>query len=207
MKKVSLIIAAAMVMLFAGNTQAQLGINFGYAPQTTTTTIGNNNSSSDLTGFFAGVNYNKPLASGIGLSVGADFRYNTKSESTTILSATTTTKQTQMIVDIPVLVNFGIALGSEAQLSLFVGPTVSYALSGNTNVSENVLNTSTDINWYGEKSNNSQLDLLGTFGAALTYQQFRLFGGYRIGLLDLDKRDNVKSTTSGIFVGLGYILK
>ena len=206
MKKVTLIIAAALVMLFANNAQAQLGVNIGYAPQTTTTMSGNNSSTSDLNGFFAGVNYNHILSGNIGVSFGGQVRYNFKTTTNTILSATETTKQTQILVDVPVLLNFAIPLGSDARITLFAGPVFSYALKGNTNISENVLNTSTDYNWYGEKSNNSQFDLLGAAGVAFDFQTFRLFGGYRMGFLDLDKRDKVKSTTSGIFVGVGYLL-
>ena len=206
MKKVTLIIAAAFVMLFANNAQAQLGVNIGYAPQTTTVTSGSSSSSSDMNGFFAGVNYNHILSGNIGVSFGGQVRYNTKTSSTSILSATTTTKETQLLVDVPVLFNFAIPMGSDARIALFAGPVFSYALKGNTNISENVLNTSTDYNWYGENSNNSQFDLMGAAGAALEFKTFRLFGGYRMGFLDLDKRDKVKSTTSGIFVGLGYLL-
>ena len=206
MKKVTLIIAAAFVMLFANNAQAQLGVNIGYAPQTTTVTSGSSSSSSDMNGFFAGVNYNHILSGNIGVSFGGQVRYNTKTSSTSILSATTTTKETQLLVDVPVLFNFAIPMGSDARIALFAGPVFSYALKGNTNISENVLNTSTDHNWYGENSNNSQFDLMGAAGAALEFKTFRLFGGYRMGFLDLDKRDKVKSTTSGLFVGLGYLL-
>ena len=70
MKKVTLFIAAAFVMLFASNAQAQLGVNIGYAPQTTTTVSGNSSSTSDLNGMFAGVNYNHILSGNIGISFG-----------------------------------------------------------------------------------------------------------------------------------------
>lgn len=206
MKKVSFIIAAAFVMLLAGNAQAQLGVNIGYAPQTTTSVIGNSSSTSDMNGFFAGVNYNHVLSGNIGVSFGGQIRYNTKTTSSTILSATSTTKQTQLLVDVPVLFNFAIPMGSDARIALFVGPVFSYALKGNTNISENVLNTNTNVDWYGENSNNNQFDLMGAAGAALEFKTFRLFGGYRMGFADLDKREKVKTTTSGIFVGVGYML-
>ena len=47
---------------------------------------------------------------------------------------------------------------------------------------------------------------MGAAGVALEFQAFRLFGGYRLGFLDLNKSDNVTAKTSGLFVGLGYIL-
>ena len=211
MKKTFVFFAVAAAMLFAGNTQAQrLAINLGYAPQTTTsstTILGKTTTSTDdMAGFFAGFDYNIPLTNYFGLAFGAQARYNYKSSSTTLLSVTTTTKRTQILVDVPVLLNFGIRLGNDARLTVFAGPVVSYALKGNTNVSENALNTSTDYNWYGEKSDNQQLDLLGAVGVSFDYQVFRLFGGYRMGFLDLDKSDAVKATTSGLFFGLGYIL-
>ena len=159
-----------------------------------------------MNGFFAGVNYNHALSNNIGLSFGGQVRYNMKKSTTTVLSASETTTYTQILVDVPVLFNFAIPFGNDVRLAIFAGPVLSYALKGNTNISENVLNTSTDFNWYGEKSNYNQFDLLGAAGVSLRYQTFRLFGGYRMGLLDINKSDKVKSTTSGIFVGLGFVL-
>lgn len=202
MKKAISLIAIAAFLLLAGKTQAQgLGINIGFAPQSTT-----NFTPQEMNGFFAGVNYNHALSNNIGLSFGGQVRYNMKKSTTTVLSASETTTYTQILVDVPVLFNFAIPFGNDVRLAIFAGPVLSYALKGNTNISENVLNTSTDFNWYGEKSNYNQFDLLGAAGVSLRYQTFRLFGGYRMGLLDINKSDKVKSTTSGIFVGLGFVL-
>ena len=207
MKKTFVFFAVAAAMLFAGNTQAQrLAINLGYAPQTTTTAttiLGHTSTNNhDMTGFFAGVDYNIPLTNYFGLAFGAQARYNFKTTTGDLL----TTKETQMLIDIPVLLNFGIRLGADARLSVFAGPVAAYALNGNTNVTEKFANTSLDTPWYGKNSNNQQLDLLGAVGVSFDYQVFRLFGGYRMGFLDLDKSDAVKATTSGLFFGLGYIL-
>lgn len=202
MKRAISLIAIAAFLLLAGKTQAQgLGINIGFAPQSTT-----NFTPQEMNGFFAGVNYNHALSNNIGLSFGGQVRYNMKKSTTTVLSASETTTYTQILVDVPVLFNFAIPFGNDVRLAIFAGPVLSYALKGNTNISENVLNTSTDFNWYGEKSNYNQFDLLGAVGVSLRYQAFRLFGGYRMGLLDINKSDKVKSTTSGIFVGLGFVL-
>lgn len=202
MKKTFAIIAVVAAMFFAGNANAQtLGINLGYAPQTTT-----NFTPGEMAGFFGGVNYNHVLSGNIGLSFGGQLRYNYKKTTNTVLSANQTTTHTQMLIDVPVLLNFAIPLGSNARLAVFAGPVLSYALNGNTNISENVLNTSSDYKWYGDHSNYKPFDLLGAVGAALEFQQFRLFGGYRMGLLDINKSEKTTSKTSGIFVGLGYLL-
>lgn len=202
MKKTFAIIAVVAAMFFAGNANAQtLGVNLGYAPQTTT-----NFTPGEMAGFFGGVNYNHVLSGNIGLSFGGQLRYNYKKTTNTVLSASQTTTHTQMLIDVPVLLNFAIPLGGNARLAVFAGPVLSYALNGNTNISENVLNTSNDYKWYGDNSNYKQFDLLGAVGAALEFQQFRLFGGYRMGLLDINKSEKTTSKTSGIFVGLGYLL-
>ena len=202
MKKTLAIITVVAAMFFAGNANAQtLGINLGYAPQTTT-----NFTPGEMAGFFGGVNYNHVLSGNIGLSFGGQLRYKYKKTTNTVLSASQTTTHTQLLIDVPVLLNFAIPLGGNARLAVFAGPVLSYALNGNTNISENVLNTSNDYKWYGDNSNYKQFDLLGAVGAALEFQQFRLFGGYRMGLLDINKSEKTTSKTSGIFVGLGYIL-
>ena len=44
------------------------------------------------------------------------------------------------------------------------------------------------------------------FGADVKFSNFNLFGGYRLGLLDLNKSDNASLKTNGLFVGLGFTL-
>lgn len=211
MKKVFSILAVAVAMMAFGNVQAQnLSVNIGYAPQSTkstTTLMGSNtNSTMDMTGFFAGVTYNSLITRNFGVAFGLQARYNYKTITNTLLSATQTVKHTQILLDVPVLLNFGIQLGNDARVSVFAGPALTFAVKGNTHTSENVLNTSNDLNWYGENSNNQQLDLMGAAGVAFQFKTIRLFGGYRMGFLDLDKRDNVKTTNSGMFVSLSYAL-
>ncbi|MBR5092283.1 MAG: PorT family protein [Bacteroidales bacterium] len=221
MKKELTIIALAAAMLAAGTANAQLGINAGYAPVTITnaTTSGNSTTTTtvDMDGFFAGVNYNLNLSGELGLSFGLQGHFNTKTSKGSadyiVISGNDEATTTQVLLDVPVLANYSLALGSSAKLSLFAGPTISYALSGNTHVKStttllgNTSTTETDYDMYGDNSNSERLDLSATFGVALIYNDFRLFGGYRFGLLDLDQRDNVKSTTGGLFFGLGYALR
>ena len=215
MKKSIKLMAVAALVLVCGKANAQLGINVGYAPETLTTNItsGNttNSSSKDLNGFFAGVNYNLPLSGNLCLSLGAQGRFNVRTNEETLLTVTAKTTETQMLVDIPVLVNFGFNLNPVAMLSFYAGPMLTYALSGNTNVTThssatNLLDSNTDVNWYGDNTNNERMNLSGVVGVALDYASFRLFGGYRFGLTDLDNRDNISTTAAGVFVGLGITL-
>ena len=205
MKKV--LTFAAAIVLFAGMASAQLRINVGYAPQTYTTTYNSNSTSSDLNGFFAGINYNAKLTGDLALSVGLQYRMNTKSTTETALGVDVTTTSNQSLIDIPVLFNYGLNLTDALKLSVFVGPTVSYALSGNTKIENSAvsaLNVETD--WYGDNSNRKQLDIAGTVGVCVTFSDIRLFGGYNMGLLNLTEADNTTLKGSNWFVGVGYAL-
>ena len=220
MKKTIAIVACAAVMLFAGKANAQLGINVGYAPVTlsTATTIGNNTatSTSEMDGFFAGVTYNYGISKDLGVAFGLQGRYNTKtstgSANFVVVSGNDKSTTTQILLDVPVLLNYSLPLGGSAKLSAFAGPTFSYAVYGNTHVTSTttilgVSSTSeTDYAMYGDNSTNNRLDITAAFGLQFQYNDFRLFGGYRIGLTDLNTNDNVKTTSSGLFVGLGYNL-
>ena len=106
MKKVLAIVALVAAMFVAGKVQAQNMIYAGYAPES----FVSGNSSSNYQGFFAGFTKNFGLSKGVGVAVGAQFRMNNKSESNTILGVTTTTKNSQFLVDVPILFNYGIGV-------------------------------------------------------------------------------------------------
>ena len=200
MKKVLAIVALVAAMFIAGNVQAQSTIYAGYAPES----FVSGNSSTNYQGFFAGFTQNFGLSKGIGVAAGAQFRMNTKSESTTILGVTTTTKNSQFLVDVPILFNYGIGINRDITITPFVGPMVSLALAGNTKVSVGSSTSTSD--WYGDNSRMNRFNLYAVFGADVKFNQFNLFGGYRLGLLDLNSSDNVTLKTNGLFVGLGYTL-
>ena len=168
-----------------------------------------------MDGFFAGISYNNAIGSGLNLSVGLQARYNTKtstgSANFVVVSGNDKSTTTQILLDVPVLFNYSLPLGS-VKLTAFAGPTFSYAVYGNTHVTSTttILGSSstseTDYAMYGDNSSNQRFDLTAAFGLQLQYSDFRLFGGYRIGLIDLNSGDYVKTTSSGMFVGLGYAL-
>ena len=200
MKKALAIVALIAAMFVAGNVQAQTTVYAGYAPETFVT----GNTSTNYQGFFAGFTKNFGLAKGIGVAAGAQFRINSKSVSNTVWNVTTTTKSTQFLVDVPILFNYGIGINRDIKVTPFVGPMLSLALAGNSKVS--VGSNTTTTNWYGDNSNQNRFNLYAVFGADLKFNQFNVFGGYRLGLLDLNSSDNIILKTNGLFVGLGYTL-
>ena len=212
MKKVFSFFAVAAAMLAFGTANAQLSINVGYAPQTYTTTYSGNDSKLEMNGFFAGVNYNATLSGDLKVCVGADVRYNTKTDKTSSsvlgISLSNETTKSQMLVDVPVLFNYGLNLSSEIKIAAFVGPTFSLALSGKETSETAVAGWggSKEYDWYGDNSNRKQFDVAATFGVMLGFQKYRLFGGYNMGLLNLTKADNTTLKGNNWFIGFGFAL-
>lgn len=212
MKKVFAFMAVAACMLFAGKANAQLTLNVGYAPTTLTYTYGGNDTKMDMNGFFVGANYNINLTGDLNVAVGADFRFNTKTDKdgASLFGVTTASEvtRTQMLIDIPVLFNYGLSLNSDLRIAAFVGPNFSLALSGKTKSDVAVAgwDGSTELDWYGEDSDWKKFDIALTFGLELGYRQYRLFGGYNMGLMNLTDADDTTLKAAGWFVGLGFAL-
>ena len=212
MKKLFTIVAVAATMLACGKANAQLSINVGYAPQTYTTTYNSTSSVLDMNGFFAGANYNLTLSGDLKVSVGADVRYNNKTDKSSAslfgISASNEITKTQMLLDVPVLFNYGLNLSSNFKLAAFVGPTFSYALSGKETSETAVAGWGgkTEMDWYGDNSNRKKFDISATFGVMLGISHYRLFGGYNLGLLNLTSTDNTTIKGTNWFIGFGYDL-
>ena len=100
---------------------------------------------------------------------------------------------------VPVDFNYGIALGSDLKLFIFAGPTFDLG----------ILNDYKNGN--GDKINNfdnnlKRFDLLLGGGAWLTFQdQLRFKVGYKAGMLNTSKIDNVTVKNNVLSVSVGYI--
>lgn len=198
MKKVFAMVALVAALFIAGNVQAQSTVYATYAPETFVT----GNSSDNYQGFALGFVQNVGVAKGIGVAAGGQFRMNMKSETSTLLNV----KENQILVDVPILFNYNIAVNRDLSIIPFVGPMPSLAISGSTKTTENVLSNTVTVNWYGDNTNWNRFNLYAVFGADVKFTNFNLFGGYRLGLLDINKSNNVTTKTNGLFVGLGFTL-
>lgn len=191
MKKVLAIVALVAAMFFAQNAQAQSTIYATYAPETFVT----NNSNSNYQGFSVGFSQNVGLYKGLGLAAGAQFRMNTKSETALGITA----KDKQYLIDVPVLLNYGISVTRDLTIAPFVGPMFSLALAGNTKVGN-----LDPVNWYGDNRYLNRFNLYAVLGVDVKFSQFNLLGGYRWGMLDLNNSNNITTKANGFFVGLGF---
>lgn len=208
MKKVFAILALVAAMFVAGNAQAQTTINVGYSPETFKTSYSNNSIKDNYQGLHFGFVSNVKLVQELGIGAGAQVRMNMKQ--TKELGGTTTIKDFQLLIDVPVLINYNININNNFAITPFVGPMVSFAAVGKTNTKVMAGNTQisdTDHNWYGENGDFKRFNLYAVFGGNVRFGGFNLYGGYRMGLLNILKStDSVTMKTNGFFVGLGFTL-
>lgn len=208
MKKVFAILALVAAMFVAGNTQAQTTINVGYSPETFKTSYSSNSIKDNYQGLHFGFVSNVKLVQELGIGAGAQVRMNMKQ--TKELGGTTTIKDFQLLIDVPVLINYNININNNFAITPFVGPMVSFAAVGKTNTKVMAGNTQisdTDHNWYGENGDFKRFNLYAVFGGNVRFGGFNLYGGYRMGLLNILKStDSVTMKTNGFFVGLGFTL-
>ena len=206
MKKALAIVALVAAMFVAGNVQAQSTVYATYAPESFV--VGSN--STNYQGFSLGFTQNVGLAKGIGVAAGAQFRMNTRSTKESNTLGSITTKENQLLIDVPVMLNYSLNINRDITIIPFAGPMLSLGLTGKTvtTVHENIFNTTNEetYDWYSDNSTLSRFNLYAVFGADVKFSNFNLFGGYRLGLVDLNKSDNATLKTNGFFVGLGYTL-
>lgn len=210
MKKIFTITVLAAAILFAGKSNAQLSIHAGYAPEA----WANENNTTNVNSFFLGVDDNINISGDLNLSVGVGVRYGTESGTESLFGLAALKHTTTLIgIDVPVLFNYNLRLSSDLGLGIFVGPKLTYSLSGKTKYDGNalgLLSSDGEVDWFSDEGtldlNRKPLNVSATFGLALNFRQFRLFGGYNYGLLDVDNSDNTKTSVSGPFFGLGINL-
>jgi hypothetical protein len=210
MKKVFAILALVAAMFVAGNAQAQTTVNIGYSPETFKTTYSSNSIKDNYQGLHFGFVTNVKLVQELGIGAGAQVRMNMQQKKESLLGSTTTIKDFQLLIDVPVLINYNININNNFAITPFVGPMVSFAAIGKTNTKVMAGNTQisdTDHNWYGENGDFKRFNLYAVFGGNVRFGGFNLYGGYRMGLLNILKStDSVTMKTNGFFVGLGFTL-
>lgn len=211
MKKVLSLVAVVAMMLFVGKADAQLTFRLGYAPQTYTVDYNGSKKSAEMNGLFVGLSKNIGLSGDLKVSVGVDARFNFKSETSTIGVTSLDVTRTQFLLDVPVLFNYGLRLNSDITFSAFVGPTFSYAFFGQNKWEGNAslwgagISSDGTEDWY-DNTGRGRFDVSVTFGLKLAINEYSLYGGYNMGLVNLTDANNTTLKGSNIFVGVGLAL-
>lgn len=207
MKKTLFFVALATLLLSATSVKAQLGFHAGYAPQTLSVTVNPATSivpASDtrMQGFFGGVHYNRAIIGDLGATAALQIRLN----SATVSTEEYIMQDWQFLADLPILLNYGFTVADQLTLGAFAGPVLSYGISytQKTTDPENYEVIST-IDRYDAAPAYAlkRFEASAAGGMFLKFKSFVLFGGYRLGLNDLDRMNDRSTKSRGFFVGIG----
>lgn len=206
MKKTLLLIALATLLLQAVKVNAQVGFHAVYAPQTLSVS-GDTETTIRYQGFFAGVHYNFAILDNLDFVAALQVRMNSTSSKSVDNSTSYDTQDWQFIADIPLEFGYAFPLTENLDLGIFVGPVLSYGISYTQKYTDpetfEVIKSIDRYNTSVPLSALRRFELNVDGGLFLEYKSIMLFGGYRLGLMDLDKMDNMTTKARGFFVGIG----
>lgn len=223
MKKIVSIFAAAALMLIGTQAYAQLSVGLGFisAPEkgvntsTVAGTTSTNNTSLDMSGVYAGAEYNfaLPWVDGLGVAPGA---YVTATFGKENSELTGDSNHTDIAVNVPVHVTYGLELTNDFKLIAFAGPALRLGIVRNR-VSKNGNNTNT-YDYFGQNDNDvvyNRLNVLVDLGVGIEVANaIQVKVGVDFGLLPLYKyhgelagatTDTKVTRPLGIKVGVGYV--
>ena len=211
MKKALFFVVLATLLLLAVKAEAQVGFHAGYAPQTLSvsgsTVLDNAESNTRYQGFFGGVHYNFSILDNLDFVPALQIRMNSTSSKSVENGTSYDTQDWQFIAELPLQLGYAFALTENLDLGIFAGPVLSYGISYTQKSTDpetfEVINSIDRYNMSSPLSALNRFELNVDGGLFLEYKSFMLYGGYRLGLLDLDKMDNMTTKARGFFVGIG----
>lgn len=213
----------ALLALGAGSAFAQVTVGAGYLNNTSKTEITNaddSKTSSDAVsnGFYVNGDYTVDLSHGLGLSLGLQGSYltRTKNGEASALglasgSYESTTKE--IYIAMPVDVKYSYALTPDFKLFAFAGPTFSYGVSSKTETKVTVTalgasstSTSNSDNYNDDNATLKPFNIFVGGGVGADVMDcIRVKGGYDYGLLNGTSADNTTLHQSRWYVGLSFI--
>lgn len=207
MKKTFLFLALTTLLLLAVKAEAQVGFHAGYAPQTFSIKVSEVTDDYESTiryhGFFGGVHYNFDIVDNLDFVAALQIRMNSTSSKGTEYDS----QDWQFIADLPLQLGYAFELTEDLDLGIFAGPVLSYGVKYTRKhidpVTYDVIHT---IDRYNTKLQDYALrrfEVNVDGGLYVEYKSIMLFGGYRLGLFDLDTMPNRITKARGFFVGIG----
>ena len=144
----------------------------------------------NLSGFYAGLNYNVRLAGPVGIAPGVYFNYATKSENSVDYK--------QMGIAVPVMLNVGLKVGDSFVIRPYAGPTVHYGFKD-----EGAIGSVT-----GNMYDNDYQKLNVQVGGGIAFEfdnMVRFDVGYDYGLYKIYELAGSKLTRNQLHAGVAYI--
>ena len=210
MKKLFIIAAFMTAFLITEKAQAQLNLNVGYAPELMTTKTPTHDTTLFYHGICLGLNWTFNLSDNLSLTTGAQYRINLRNSVEHIYLDTVfshhITNERQTLIDVPITLNYDIAASEKITISPFVGPMLSWGITGETKEQWLYpIGTESRHEWYGDNSVINRFNVYGVAGIKVSFYRFTLSLGGRYGFLELNKRNTGTSKKAyGFFASFGH---
>ena len=211
MKKICILLSAALLLLAGTTAYAQKSVSAGYVNSTNIVKLSQDGEgyTSPVNGFFAGFGYTVPLSSLVSFTPGIYYELLAEQDSNDIFGFGLAGKTVEHYINVPLTLSVGTELAQGIRLFAFAGPTASIGLASTTDASASIGGIS-----LGGTTNNYDDSDYGRFnifvggGAGLQYGQLRLLAGYDYGLLNryVGGNDYPRRMESRFYVGLGFAL-
>jgi len=207
MKKIFTSVLFASLMLLGTSAFAQVSVGAGYVNSKYSYKTANNSTADNANGIYAGVEYNIPIGDIFGMSAGVNYEFlKSKDYNVSVLSG----DLQEHYINVPVRLNAGFPLGDEARLFIFGGPTFSYALAGQVDLSVNIAGFEVGGKYdLYEDGGYNRFDVLVGGGVGLDLMdKLRLTVGYDFGMfnkLPKDSSTDVTFTRNQLHAGIAFL--
>lgn len=203
MKKIVILLSAALVLLASAPAFAQASIGAGYLSSTEIWKSGNSSSeSTPMNGFYAGVGFTVPVANGINFTPGIYYGFATKDNVVDVAGIFKINggKQQDHYLNVPLDFSFALDLSSDLRFFVYGGPSLSLALASN------LISGSTTVNRLGENSDLNRFDIMlgGGLGVEVM-NMFRINAGYDFGLLNRYQSSNYTVNRNQLYAGVAFL--
>ena len=179
MKKLFIIAAFMTAFFITEKAQAQLNLNVGYAPELMTTKTPTHDTTLFYHGICLGLNWTFNLSDNLSLTTGAQYRINLRNSVEHIYLDTVfshhITNERQTLIDVPITLNYDIAASEKITISPFVGPMLSWGITGETKEQWLYpIGTESRHEWYGDNSVINRFNVYGVAGIKVSFYRFTL---------------------------------
>ncbi|MCR4825183.1 MAG: PorT family protein [Bacteroidales bacterium] len=210
MKKIVTILAASM-MLLGIDAIAQPAISAGYLRSFEKTKAGSISATQPTDGFYAGFDYTLPISEYLGFAPGLYYAMTSKQDVASVWGLIVQgARQTDHMLNAPLMLNFGMDLSSDFRFFLYGGPTLSFGLASIYKVGNTTYDRFSDdgsLNRFDlNRFDLNRFDVMLGVGAGVEMmEKFRISFGYDWGMLNRTSSLNVTVKRDQMHVGISFL--
>lgn len=191
MKKIVILLSAALMLLAGTSAFAQMSVGAGYVNSVDLTKLGKDQSSKHTggSGFYAGITYTLPLASAINFNPGVYYEFLSAEVKAGDSLFSISGRETEHYLNVPLTFSIGADLSRDIRFFAYAGPTLNLGIASSTRLSASspVAGLKVDggvVNNY-DGNDYGRFDIMLGGGVGLEFRNsFRVSVGYDFGMLN-----------------------